>query len=327
MRAWKTWVTAAVLVWSCGLCGCKAPEIQSGWTEQPIRIDGNLDEWSSNANSFEEERITIAVRNDDRFLYVGVRSANPDILRRAVGGGLTVWIDPRGGKDQVLGIRYPKGFGPDRGREPGSDAGPGEPGPRTRRPGDFSRMLDAGEGPVLLRVLNGKRMSPSLTVDRAGGIDVALRGEGDELTYELRVPLTEMAGGTEAVYGTEAPAASEQPGQGAPGSAADSLPPARIRFAVGAAPGATIGLGFQIGGAGMSRRSMRREGPPEGMEGPEGPEGPGDDFRLADGRRQHGGGRGPGGPGGGYPRGGPGMMRPSGGKTMLWARVKLAQRP
>ena len=47
--------------------------------------------------------------NDDNNLYIQLRFENPAVVRKVVGFGLTVWIDPNAkGKDE-LGIQYPQG--------------------------------------------------------------------------------------------------------------------------------------------------------------------------------------------------------------------------
>ncbi len=96
--------------------GCNQPELKGGWADREIRIDGDLADWGGEGSWFDNERVTVGACNDDHFLYLMLSSPDPTFLRHVVAQGLTVWIDPRGGKDKALGIRYPLGLRAMRGR-------------------------------------------------------------------------------------------------------------------------------------------------------------------------------------------------------------------
>jgi hypothetical protein len=209
-------------------------------------------------------------------------------------GGLTVWFDPKGGDRKAFGIRYPvgsplpdprsrgqrarsgagsSGDEPVRGRGQPVDVQEGRPGPAV--PVDLADVV-----PRRLEVLGpGKDEARSLVLSHAQGLTVGLGRVEGVLVYELRVPLKK---------GPETP------------------------YAIGAEPGATIGIGFDS-------PKMERSRPPDGGSGG-GAGGPGGGGFGGFGMGGPGG-MGRGGPGGGQPDQLPESAKP----WKAWTRVALAR--
>jgi hypothetical protein len=311
---------AAALILGAALVvgsGCNQPEMSGGWAATEIRVDGNLDDWRGEWPWYDDLRASVGARNDDHFFYLMIRTPDPELLRRAIGQGLTVWIDPHGGKDKVLGIRYPLGLRDMRapadsgGGPPEAALLPGAPADsetqRTRhgarRRFDPEAVLKAmSESPVEVRLLRESSVSQRLTLDKTGGVEVALGSSAGSFAYELMVPLT------------------------APGTAEGAMDPAH--FAIPARPGGTIGVGIEIAAPPRPQQARgRRLEPGEGGEGGRGGEGgwggEGGHGGWGPGRRGERGG--PEGYGGRMPDRGGGRDRLQ--PIHLWGKVKLAPRP
>lgn len=166
-----------------GVCGCRGPEIPAGWAEPGLTVDGKLDDWGSTLNYFEAERVTLGVRNDDRYLYLCVNSTDSGLLMRALVQGLEVWVDAKGGKAKSFGIRYPLGV-----REMDFDIGH-----QGRRfdPRDLARKYEGG--PNELRLFTGPGES-HLAKPGESGIQVAMGRPENDLSCELRLPLVARDG-------------------------------------------------------------------------------------------------------------------------------------
>ncbi|HLA64191.1 MAG TPA: hypothetical protein VK610_07170, partial [Rhodothermales bacterium] len=181
-----------------------------------------------------------------------------------------------GGKQKSVGVQFPLGM-MGAGRPPGNGPGSGSGGGRRGGPPSEAEMAErfqASLGQLALR--RGERdPGERRGVEAVPGLEVAAVLDRGQLVYELRVPLQSEGG-----------------------------------FAVGAAPGATVGLGLETP---QPARGARERGGPGGERGP-----------------GAGGGRPPGGGGMG---GGGGMSRPGGGRGGApasepferWVRVVLAR--
>jgi hypothetical protein len=267
--------------------------LQSAFRTTTFAADGDDGEWEAAVTKLTEAPVAVGVMNDGEFLYLRMRALERGAQMQLLFGGLTVWFDPKGGDRKAFGIKYPVGSPlPDprsRGQRPGSGTGPsgddpvhgrGQPSDAQEgRPGPPIPLDLADVVPRRLEVLGpGKDEARSLVLDHAQGLAVGLGRLEGVLVYELRVPLRK---------GPETP------------------------YAIGAEPGATIGVGFD---SPKMERSRAPEGGPSGGQG-----GGGGGF----------GGFGMGGPGGmgrGGPGGGqPGQMPESAKPWKAWTKVTLAR--
>ncbi len=296
----RTTVVALVFLAAlAGAMGCGGEQLQSRWRDRAVVVDGSSADWDGAMIPFEEENLGVGVMNDDEFLYLCLVATDRADQMQILTGGLTLWVDPAGGKDKAFGIRYPVGGRPE-GAEPGARGGRGagrEPGERGERglgretgergdPPDLDSLLVRFSPPERLEIRNGEdELMESYPLDATPGLEARIGSENGALVCELKIPLE---------------ATADRP------------------FAVAATKG-RVGLGLET--VEIERPKMQRPdgmmggGPGGGMGG--GPPGGG------------GGGMGGGPPGGG--RGGgrgmgapPGMMGAQAEPIDLWARVILA---
>jgi len=198
---------AAVL----GLSSCGQVEIESRWRTSDIVIDGSAGDWGGLLWAIEDTGVFVGVLNDDQNVYLCVESVDRGAADEALRRGLTVWFDPKGGKGQVLGLRFPLGkawneFEGSRGRRPDGEPGEEEPGGGLpgRRP-----EIRADEIEILGPGRDEKARMP---LSRLKGIEISMGMESGILVYELKVPLAKTAD---------------------------------IPYAASAAPGGFLGVGFE----------------------------------------------------------------------------------
>jgi hypothetical protein len=251
-----------------GLAGCRTGttfSTDSVAPSQPIIIDGSTDEWRGNL-FVEGERLEIGFFNDREDLYVCLLTKDNLVRAEILTEGLTVWFDPRGGTEEVFGIRFPLGLPP--GEQKLALKGTPE-GPKLE---DLPKVAMTE-----LEILREKEPPQRMPVAEARGIEVKVLPTSERIVYELKIPL----GVTK-----------------------------QHRFAVGAEPGKTIGVGFESPKLELSQMPRRRSGerPRTGGEPGAGGEEPGEGGAEADERGMHG-------HGGGFRR--PEAMK-------IWASVRLA---
>jgi hypothetical protein len=275
-----------------------------------ISVDGDVADWSGVPVVYLENgpRVT-ALAHDDRFLYVYFRFSDPNLARRVLRTGAIVWVNPKDKHKAEFGVRYrgtaeaqqtldamvqsatdTSAGGPPPG---GSDSG--SPRPGGPPPGDYGGHGERGPRPEpaplgALEVIHyGVADEVIASGAKEGGPGAACRVVEGAFTYELRIPLAEIA----AASGEEKPTLSGK-----------------------------IGVGFQMGGLTPAERDAMREqmgrGGHEGFGSPGGGGPPGGGFG--------GGGFPGGGPPGGAGMPGEGAGRSRGGpfgSEPIWLDVEL----
>jgi hypothetical protein len=234
--------------------------LRSLWRDQDVVVDGDSRDWSVLTPFADKTPFSIGLRNDGEFLYIVLSSSEPSERMQLAMRGLIVWFDQKAGTKKQFGIKYPViergaggfggrpgGYGRSGGGTGGGYGGP-DRGGQPRGP-DFDPAKDSRW--ARLEVLGpGKDDVRSLLIDQTPGVEVRIGDVEGSLVYELKVPLT---------------ASAEHP------------------YAIGAAPGAAIGIGLEtpdvaggpsrsrFGGVGMGGRGGGMGGDrPGGMGGERG---------------------------------------------------------
>ena len=317
-------VTGAVLVLAFGflsLLAASKPKIQSVWAEKPVAIDGVNTEWPVLSTIDKNVRFSIGVRNDDLTLYVVLVTSDRATAVQTLTEGLVVWLDATGGSNKRFGFRYPlggpggfqAGEGQRRGGAGGAQAG--DPDPPPGGPPDQGERGARGFGsqapdPETLwtrAVSDGRLKTADVLGPKKEDVKAVTLGESQPirarigysegmLVYELAIPLT---------------------------------PSPQTPDAVGAKPGAIVGIGIETPERSTGSRGADDMGGPGGGRG--GGMGGGGGTGGPPGMGGGGGMGGPPGMGGGGGIGGPpGMGTPGGpydqrAKTIkAWTTVQLA---
>ncbi len=182
------------------VAGCgSAPPLYA--TEAPAEtvVDGSAAEWPSALRPVPSESgLSIGVRAEGDDLYVVLIAGDDRQARRIALGGVRVWVDPMGGNDPVLGVRYPAPEEPTRG-----EIAQGEPrrgGPRDDDPTRLRRRFEAGlDVAEITRGVVTQRVSPE------GGADIkaAAMWGPRSLVIEMMIPLDARDGLLEQAAGRE----------------------------------------------------------------------------------------------------------------------------
>ncbi len=229
-----------------GLGGCSRPNVAGEWKPFEIITDGIDREWPGKPLTIDDDLpLAIHVVNDDQSLGLCIEIGGETMPRQPRMDGLTVWIDPKGGKEKRFGIHV-RGTAP---RHP-SDGIPG--GADAALPADIDRRTGrkpprpASLEPLEQVAITYSDATGPLTMAmaevRRTGIDIGVqRNAAGALVYEFDI-------------------------------AFDSAPSLEALK-----PGATIGVGIVSGGAGVADRKpsgadgdTRQGGPPDGGGGPGG---------------------------------------------------------
>ncbi|MGD1043785.1 MAG: hypothetical protein ABR936_00505 [Bacteroidota bacterium] len=160
------------------LNGCSSGlKLTSDWQQGEINIDGSDSEWQRGLYYDKESDFVYGVRNDDKYVYIFLKTQNRFTQMQIMGQGLTVWFDREGGKNQALGVHYPisrqethAGFSPDSNEE------------------KLHTFLDQAF-PELEIIGPRKEDIQRFSALEAPGIRVKLSRTRETLVYELRVPL------------------------------------------------------------------------------------------------------------------------------------------
>ena len=89
------------------LSGCSNPIIESFWLEDNITIDGYKNDWKGSLKYYEDEKVAIAVSNDEKYMFLCLTTSDKSKIMKILGTGFTVWFDPQDSDGETIGIQYP----------------------------------------------------------------------------------------------------------------------------------------------------------------------------------------------------------------------------
>jgi hypothetical protein len=91
--------------------GAGAPTLNSSWRSSSMTIADTNSVWPISAQyTIDDKPIIIGLQNDGSNLYLLLKAEDRDTQMMIMRGGLTVWLDSKGGKNKKFGIRYPVGM-------------------------------------------------------------------------------------------------------------------------------------------------------------------------------------------------------------------------
>ncbi len=211
------------------VAGCKMDTFASYWKDRDITIDGEQYDWQDRLWVLEREHMVIGVMNDESNLYVTLSTTDRKTIMQVMRFGFTVWFDPKGGKKEVFGIKYPIGDRRMGMRSMGRSGRGGD-----RMPDSQEQIRSLPESQIWVDIMGpGKGDVARISMMDTTGIQVRMvYSDYGQLVYELRVPLTRLP---------------------------------HIPYALDISPGETIGVGFETGIVDMA--AMRSQRPGGGMRG------------------------------------------------------------
>jgi hypothetical protein len=258
-----TWIGVIVLAVAAG---CKSEEVPGAWVPEPIQVDGNASEWTSQSlSSYGDEGVVLGICNDSDQLYIHVRFRDPAWAHAIRMGGLKLWIDPKAEKNKTLGMEYRGGPPPSELFANRGGMGRGEPSDdRMQRMRDMQGRM---EDQLLFTDSENRIDQVPIAVDASSGPVARFDTTLGFYSYEFSIPLADSRSG---LYGL-----GLQPGQPISiGAIWGDMDRRQKMGGPGGGPPAArggIGGGFGGKGGGMAGGMERRGGgmPPGGMQPPE----------------------------------------------------------
>ena len=124
----RTFLVLALLAAAASGCGGAPPLYASTpIPAEAVDVDGDAGEWPSALRPVPREPgLSLGLRRTDDALFVAVIARDERQAQRVVLGGLRLWLDPEGGTERVVGVRFPTPPPPSRVdiRRAGGEAGP-----------------------------------------------------------------------------------------------------------------------------------------------------------------------------------------------------------
>ena len=218
-RTRLTWLSLAIFSLLVVAIGC-TPRIDSKWLDREIVIDGVDGDWQGARLNIERANVDFGIFNDRNYLYLVVGSIDRTLQMQMVRMGFTVWFDPEGKQNKILGVRFPV-RDLDVGRERGLPGAERRPPSAEQMVEKILETLETGEMEIYGR---GEEYGRRMPLAAAGDLLLRASYSAGRLIYELRIPL---------IHGPRAP------------------------YALGVYPGDEIGLGFET--VEFDRARMGRE--------------------------------------------------------------------
>lgn len=160
------------------LAGCSSSlELSSRWTHQKIAITGDGSFWKDGPRGNLGPGLSIGLKNDNDYLYIGLMTSNPETQLQMLGLGCTAWFDQVGNKNKTFGVQFPVSGLLQGGRYPARVT-----------PEDIQRLIaPAQQQLVILGPVPGeRRRGPAKNVT---GLEARLGYLDGILICELQVPL------------------------------------------------------------------------------------------------------------------------------------------
>ena len=177
--------------------GCAThKEYLSHWRNFDICANGINSEWPFSPQYWEKEQnVFLRIANDNNAVFLNLSSGNDLLNGKLRMTGLTIWLDPAGGKEKVFGIHLPgehakipwagsrpiiEGIRPndELGLSPNNSGSTGMPGPPPKLPETLYITYKNSTGPL------------DMTIDEVGktGIFIGIgQLRNNKLTYEFTI--------------------------------------------------------------------------------------------------------------------------------------------
>lgn len=172
--------------------GCAARKITALWCDRQIVAEGHASDWQGTPQYYDQDhKLVVRVTNNSQAMVLSIESWDDGLKRELRTGGLTLWIDPQGGRAHVFGIHLPGAEGDGRGHRPHPGAGALPPGNASVDSANRG-FQPSPPGPLHTVSISYQDATGPLemTMDevRRTGIDIAVRQHTDgRLIYEFKI--------------------------------------------------------------------------------------------------------------------------------------------
>jgi hypothetical protein len=172
----------------------------------PVVVDGDDSEWPNPYPHYDSKAmLSYAVSNDHDNLYISVKANDPMIERKLLVGGLTVWIDPTGKKEELLAIQYPQkgsvqAYSQER-HHPTNDGSSEDQRPINRD--STTHQHHEMHMPADMSLIGFSKCDGPVKVNSTNGCGIVVRMNTDswnELIWEAAIPFTALYNGAAAAH-------------------------------------------------------------------------------------------------------------------------------
>ncbi len=197
----KKFITTSLAVMMVMLlfAGCKSNAVDCSVKDREVVIDGDYDDWQNRLNYFEDEDVSLGMMYDSTSLYLCILARDGQLVRQAMGNGLSIWMDGKGGKNKSFGLKYPTGMMsavqnmPSENMERSAEE-PDESGMMRMRGSRAERMdmFENENAKAMLReihILGDEEDRMSLSEAESFGIKAAFGQSEDYYVLEIKAPL------------------------------------------------------------------------------------------------------------------------------------------
>jgi hypothetical protein len=73
-------------------------------------VDGDDTDWREPMMYDEKSQLLVGVKNDDKYMYVCIKTADDAAIRKIMTVGLSLWFNNEGSKNQSFGLNFPMGM-------------------------------------------------------------------------------------------------------------------------------------------------------------------------------------------------------------------------
>ena len=180
--SWRSAVSTVILagLGALMLSSCShMSEIGSSWNgAKPVTVDGSADEWSGSLWDIADAGISFGAKNDGEYLYLCLITTDRSRMFQILGGGMTWWINGKGGKEKSFGLRFPVGG---LNRSALADL-------RDEQVDEVAKLPSLDEAQREFEVVRGSSRQ-RISVAECEGVLARIGREGARFVCELRVPL------------------------------------------------------------------------------------------------------------------------------------------
>ena len=168
--------------------GCGTFELNSLWRQNTVTIDGKTSDWLGLLTYIEDANISVGIINDEDYLYICLIAEDNFLQSQVIRQGLTLWLDPEGGKGKSFGIKFPLGMmavrpprdkseAPEKRRIPRQDF---DPSSRENLDITFKEMEILGPNEEILE---------RIKLENIQGIEAQFKSGSGLMAYEIKIPL------------------------------------------------------------------------------------------------------------------------------------------
>jgi hypothetical protein len=178
-------ILAIVVLVLDGGCSNKVINVESGWLDDEIIFNGNINDWEGiDKTFFKDEEVNLGFANDSEYIY-GVFYFRNALYARIIGmAGLNVWINTERKKSKDYGFYY-KG-GPDFSDIKGELSEP--PGGYGER--NENRLRDKIQVAESLKIIDkSAKLGELVYTNKSIGLKIAPSIKKGLFIYEFKIPL------------------------------------------------------------------------------------------------------------------------------------------